>query len=153
MPERDSRGHFLPGNGGGPGRPRRSVEASYVRAITSAVPPRTVTAILRKLVARALDGDGDVKAALAVVKCVLGNDPPAVVELAEKLKELEADIEADRQEQQQAQRQQQARRQTSKPWSPRSLAGEAGNGNGTDDRGTGDTGDPDGGSGLPPLFS
>src|SRR5690348_913762 len=100
MPGSRNRGQFLPGNPGGPGRPRRATEESYAAAIRAGAPPAVVTAILKKLVAKALDGDGDVKAAVAVLKATCGNDAPAVLELEEKLAGLEREMEEGRQREQ-----------------------------------------------------
>ena len=58
--ERDANGRFLPGHPGGPGRPRRAVEADYLAALSDAVPPEA----WKRIVARAVeDGEkGDAKA-------------------------------------------------------------------------------------------
>ena len=50
-------GRFLPGNPGGPGRPRRAIEADYLAALSEAVPMESWRAIIAKAVEQARDGD------------------------------------------------------------------------------------------------
>ena len=50
-------GRFLPGNPGGPGRPRRVIEADYLAALSEAVPMESWRAIIAKAVEQARDGD------------------------------------------------------------------------------------------------
>lgn len=91
-----NRGRFLPGhNRPGPGRPPRAVEESYVQAIKTAVPPDTVIALLRKLLHKALTGNGaeSRKCAEAVLKVVCGTNTPLSVEIEEKLEEMRQAIE------------------------------------------------------------
>jgi hypothetical protein len=64
---------FQVGNKGGPGRPKRSEEESYLSAITRACPPEKVEAILARQVEKAVGGD--YKAAVLVFKVLLGDDP------------------------------------------------------------------------------
>jgi hypothetical protein len=77
---------FAKGNPGGPGRPRRQVEESYLAAVKEAVPTAKVAAILRALVTKA--ARGDVHAAQVVLKTVLGNETPAYREVMERLAAL-----------------------------------------------------------------
>jgi hypothetical protein len=159
--ERNERGHFLPGCGGGPGRPRREAEESYVNAVRAGAPPAAVKAILKMLVVKALAGDGNERAALAVLRCVLGGDSPLALEVKAEVEELRLLVaEQDRARARDQQQQQQTRTNGSpRPWQPRHLRPDDGNGNGTDHADgadhPGDQSDPDldGGSGLPPLFS
>lgn len=55
--DRAQNGHFAPGNAGGPGRPRRPVEESYLLAITAACPVETWERICAKAVEDAMSGD------------------------------------------------------------------------------------------------
>ncbi len=50
-------GRFLPGNPGGPGRPRRTIEADYVAALSEAVPIEAWRAIVAKALEQAQSGD------------------------------------------------------------------------------------------------
>jgi hypothetical protein len=50
-------GRFLPGNPGGPGRPRRAIESDYLAALSEAVPTDTSRAIVAKAVEPAQAGD------------------------------------------------------------------------------------------------
>jgi hypothetical protein len=114
------------------------------------------------LVAKALSGDGNERAALAVLKVVCGSDTPAVIELREQLEQIrELVAEQDRARHQEQQQQHQQTNGTPRPWRPRHVAGEDGNGSGDDTDhadGAGDTGDPGGGGAGPagdgpaPLF-
>jgi hypothetical protein len=55
--DRDSNGRFRKGNNGGPGRPRRAVEADYLSALSDAVPLGIWKKIVEKAVEGALAGD------------------------------------------------------------------------------------------------
>jgi hypothetical protein len=55
--ERNANGRFAAGRRGGPGRPRREVEAQYLVAFREAVPLETWGAIVTKAVDQALEGD------------------------------------------------------------------------------------------------
>jgi hypothetical protein len=83
---------FKPGGKGGPGRPKRSVEEEYLRIGTDAVPPGNVRAILAKLVERATAGDGDVRAAQAVLRFLYGDDPVLTRKLLKESEELKAEV-------------------------------------------------------------
>jgi hypothetical protein len=54
---RDTNGRFAVGNSGGPGRPRRAVEANYLAALSEAVSVRKWKKIVEKAVKDALAGD------------------------------------------------------------------------------------------------
>jgi len=82
---RDAHGRFAPGNPGGPGRPRRSVEADYLRTLSDAVPPERWAAIVEAAVSEAEAGDAAARAWLA--RYLLPEPPakgevPALVRLA-----------------------------------------------------------------------
>jgi hypothetical protein len=55
-------GRFLPGNPGGPGRPRRAIEADYLAALSEAVPIESWRAVIAKAVEQARDGDSKARA-------------------------------------------------------------------------------------------
>jgi hypothetical protein len=57
MANRDDKGRFLPGWKGGPGRPRRAVEADYLRSLSDRVPVDKWTKIVDAAVEQALAGD------------------------------------------------------------------------------------------------
>lgn len=67
---RDPRGRFAPGNGGGPGRPRKEREAVYQAAFSDALPPATFGAIVRMLATKALGGS--VQAARLLIEHAIG---------------------------------------------------------------------------------
>jgi hypothetical protein len=52
-----SNGRFLPGNSGGPGRPRRLTEAAYLAALAEEVPLEVWRIICQRAVRDALAGD------------------------------------------------------------------------------------------------
>jgi hypothetical protein len=54
---RDTRGRFVEGNPGGPGRPRRAVEREYLAAISDAVPLNLWRGIVLNVVGCAEDGE------------------------------------------------------------------------------------------------
>jgi hypothetical protein len=80
--DRDSQGHFAPGNPGGPGRPRRAAERDYLRALTDECPPETWRAICRRAAADAVAGDAKARDWLS--RYLLGNpaDLPTLLALA-----------------------------------------------------------------------
>src|SRR5262245_5774318 len=55
--ERDSQGRFLPGWSGGPGRPPKAAEESYIGAFRRAITAEDLTKIVSKLKELALAGD------------------------------------------------------------------------------------------------
>ena len=54
---RDARGRFAPGWKGGPGRPRREVEDSYLKALCDTVAPGDIVEIAKRAVEDAKKGD------------------------------------------------------------------------------------------------
>src|SRR3954452_16912219 len=74
------RGHFAPGNPGGPGRPRRAVERDYLAALSEAVTLAEWQEIVRSAVLAAKQGDG--KARDWLTRYLLGEKPPPLTELA-----------------------------------------------------------------------
>jgi hypothetical protein len=58
---RHDNGRFALGNRGGPGRPRRDIEANYLAVLGEAVPIETWGAIVTKAVDQALDGDAQAR--------------------------------------------------------------------------------------------
>jgi hypothetical protein len=50
-------GRFLPGNPGGPGRPRRAIEADYLAALSEAVSMDSWRAVVARAVEQAQAGD------------------------------------------------------------------------------------------------
>ena len=55
--ERDEKGHFIKGNGGGPGRPKRPKEEKYWRILLTSVSTDDWRAIVAKAVEQAKRGD------------------------------------------------------------------------------------------------
>jgi hypothetical protein len=87
---RNTNGTFGTGNPGGPGRPRRSVERAYLAALAEAVPLSDWRAIVQKAVADAKAGNPRAREWLS--KYLVGDDPLALVELADELARLKADL-------------------------------------------------------------
>lgn len=77
---RDRHGRFVPGCPGGPGRPRRAVEADYLRALGDAVSLADWAAIVRVAVDQAKAGDGKARDWLA--RYLIGETPPSLMGLA-----------------------------------------------------------------------
>lgn len=77
---RDASGRFAPGNGGGPGRPRRIVEQTYMRALRDAMSPEDFGRVVAKALEQALQGDSTARAWLG--RYALGADPPSLRQLA-----------------------------------------------------------------------
>lgn len=91
--DRDERGRFVAGNGGGPGRPRRAIEREYLAVISEAVSLEDWRAIVSHAVAVAKQGDDKARAWLA--KYVIGDNPITLTELlARELLDIDADTEA-----------------------------------------------------------
>jgi hypothetical protein len=86
---RDLSGRFAQGNPGGPGRPRRTTERSYLAAVADTVTLEDWTAIVQKAKQDALAGDATARAWLG--KLLLGAAPPSLTKLAA---EAEAGIDA-----------------------------------------------------------
>ena len=78
--ERDENGRFTPGNSGGPGRPRRTVEHDYLAVLGDTVSLEDWRKVVERAVADAKSGDA--RARDWVTKHLIGNDPPQLVELA-----------------------------------------------------------------------
>ena len=93
MDDRDERGRFVAGNGGGPGRPRRAIEREYLAVISEAVTLEDWRAIVAHAVEVAKQGDDKARAWLA--KYVVGDNPITLTELlARELLDIDADMEA-----------------------------------------------------------
>jgi hypothetical protein len=60
--DRDANGRFRPGHPGGPGRPRRAVEADYLATLSDAVPLDRWRAIVARAVEDAEQGDAKARA-------------------------------------------------------------------------------------------
>ena len=90
MSDRKTNGTFAPGNPGGPGRPRRAVERQYLAAFAEAVSPSDWRAIIGKAVADAKAGDAKARDWLS--KYLVGDEPLALVELADELARLKAEL-------------------------------------------------------------
>lgn len=70
MPERNERGHFLPGNSGGPGRPPKAKEEEYLTQIGSAFPPDVVVEKLQKALQLA-EETNSARGILAAIEMIL----------------------------------------------------------------------------------
>lgn len=77
---RDEKGQFVKGHAGGPGRPRRVVEATYMRALRDAMSPEDFGRVVAKALEQALQGDSTARAWLG--RYALGADPPSLLRLA-----------------------------------------------------------------------
>lgn len=76
---RDNNGRFAPGNPGGPGRPRRTVERDYLAALGEAVSPRDWQEVVARALADAKAGDG--KARDWLTRYLIGDAPPRLIDL------------------------------------------------------------------------
>jgi hypothetical protein len=152
MANRTGRGWFQAGNKGNPnakGRPRVSRRTrEYSEAVMSVATPEVIADVVQKLVDRATVGTGsnaELKAIELLLKCVLGSDPAAVLDLYERLETVEEELQ--RQEQEQA--------IAAPQWERRSVAAEernvqdaqegTANGNGNHADGPGGVNDDQGG--------
>lgn len=77
---RDGQGRFAPGNGGGPGRPRRDVESRYMAALGDSVSLNDWREIVCRAVQDAKDGDSKSRDWLA--RFLLGSAPPTLLSIA-----------------------------------------------------------------------
>ncbi len=77
---RDTKGRFAPGNGGGPGRPRRAIERDYLAKMSENISLDDWGEIIRKAVADAKLGDA--RARDFVARYALGETPGTLRELA-----------------------------------------------------------------------
>lgn len=80
MNGRDHLGKFAKGNPGGPGRPKRVTERTYLAAAIDAVPLEDWQRIVQKAKQDALAGDGKAREWLG--KLLLGTAPPSLTDLA-----------------------------------------------------------------------
>ena len=90
MSDRNTNGTFAPGNPGGPGRPRRGVEREYLAAFAEAVSLDDWREVVGKAVADAKAGNAKARDWLS--KYLLGDEPLALVELAEELQRLKSEL-------------------------------------------------------------
>jgi hypothetical protein len=91
--DRKSNGTFANGNSGGPGRPRRTVEADYLAALSDMVGIDDWHAIVMRAVLQAKAGDGKARDWLS--RHLLGAEPPKLLDLAAD-EELGRDAVAER---------------------------------------------------------
>lgn len=77
---RQPNGTFAPGNPGGPGRPRRAVEADYLRTLADAVPQDTWREIVERAVIAAKNGDAAARTWLT--RYLIGAEPDTLHRLA-----------------------------------------------------------------------
>lgn len=77
---RDELGRFTPGNPGGPGRPRRTIEREYMAALGEAVALDDWREVVARAVADAKAGDQGARNWLA--KYLLGANPRTLLEIA-----------------------------------------------------------------------
>src|SRR4029079_17928163 len=77
---RDDRGRFTPGNPGGPGRPRRTIEREYMAALGEAVALDDWREVVARAVSDAKAGDQGARNWLA--KYLLGSKPRTLLEIA-----------------------------------------------------------------------
>lgn len=84
MPQHATRTSFKPGHPGGPGRPKRSTERSYLRATVRCCKLSDWEEIVRKAVADAKEGDD--KARTWLSNLLVGREPLAVLDLVEDLR-------------------------------------------------------------------
>lgn len=77
---RDVNGQFKKGHPGGPGRPKRAVEQSYLRALRDNLPVEVWGQIVAKAVALALEGDATARQWLG--RYAMGAEPPTLRQLA-----------------------------------------------------------------------
>jgi hypothetical protein len=84
--ERDVRGRFLPGNRGGPGRPRQRLgEKDYMAATTASCSLADWYAITRRAVEQARRGDAKARDWLG--RLLVGSDPIPLAQLVQELRE------------------------------------------------------------------
>lgn len=76
---RDGRGRFAPGNAGGPGRPKRASEVSYMLAVAEVVPVERWRGIVEQVATAAENGDHKAREWLA--RLLLGADPGRLSEV------------------------------------------------------------------------
>jgi hypothetical protein len=90
--DRDERGRFVAGNGGGPGRPRRAIEREYLAVISDSLSLEDWREVVTHAVEVAKQGDDKARAWLA--KYVIGDAPIGLTELlARELLDIDPDLE------------------------------------------------------------
>lgn len=90
MSDRNTNGTFALGNRCGPGRPPRGVERQYLAAFAETVSPSDWREIIARAVADAKAGDARARDWLS--KYLVGDDPFALVKLADELASLKAEL-------------------------------------------------------------
>ena len=88
---RDASGKFTRGNKGGPGRPPRAVEESYVKQLAARVTPERWTAIVDKAIQQAEAGDAKARAWLST--CLVGNQPLSDQQLIDAYRDVEMKLD------------------------------------------------------------
>lgn len=89
MPQRDEKGRFIKGGGGGPGRPRRATEGRYMDVLMGEVTSEYWAAITRRAIGDAMKGVPEARRWLS--DYVLGK-PPTILELRAAEAALLADV-------------------------------------------------------------
>lgn len=79
---------FQKGNPGGPGRPKRETERAYLNVMRSKVSLEDWGKVVKKALDDAKKGDSVARAWLS--KYLVGDDPIAMLDVLDKLTELEA---------------------------------------------------------------
>lgn len=59
--KRDQNGRFVKGHGGGPGRPKRSTEEKYLKALSKIVTSKDWEKVIMTALSRAKAGDGNAR--------------------------------------------------------------------------------------------
>lgn len=77
---RTDRGRFAPGSEGGPGRPRRAIEADYMGALSAACPPETWRIICERAVQGAIGGNARDREWLS--RLLIGDTAPSLADMA-----------------------------------------------------------------------
>jgi hypothetical protein len=86
---RTTGGRFAKGHPGGPGRPRQSVEADYLRTLVDSCSPDAWRGVCERAVADARAGNAKAREWLS--RYLLGTEPRASTEAAPRLTELAAE--------------------------------------------------------------
>lgn len=87
-PSQDPRtGRFLPGGGGGPGRPRKEVERQYLDRLRKVVTLPEWEKVVLKALEDAQAGDSAARTWLS--KYLVGDDPLGLLDVIDRLAELE----------------------------------------------------------------
>ena len=80
----------MPGNPGGPGRPKRATERKYLRALVKAVSLEDWREIIKTAVSLAKAGDGPARTWLS--KHLVGDDPLPLRDQRERIEALEQQL-------------------------------------------------------------